>query len=92
MRIQNQKPLSDVHKEQQAQAQEKANIKKVPTLGTDMQEVAELTAYVLLDTTAVAELAALLLEDTTATGEVLAMTLEKIVELETRIKQLEGGN
>ena len=92
MRIQNEKPLSVVRKEQQAQAQEKANIKKVPILESDVQEVAEMTSYVLLDTTAVAELAAILLEDTTASGEVLAMALEKIVELESRIGQLEGGN
>lgn len=92
MKIYNVEKLSIVQERKQEEKQREQNIEKVPNLETDVQEVAELTAYALLDTSAVAELTALLLEDSTATGEVLAMALEKIVELETRIEQLEGGN
>ena len=91
MLIQNTKPLSQVQQENDVQEQKETNIKKVPTIETDVQEVAETTAQVLTDTTMVAELAAILLEDSTATAEALAMALEKITELESRIKLLEGG-
>lgn len=92
MRIQNEKPLSKVQQEKREKVKRESNIEKVPTIEMDVQEVAEMTAYVLTDTTMIAELAAILLEDSTATAEVLAMTLEKIVELESRIEQVEGGN
>lgn len=91
MRIQNKTPLSQIQKENREKEQWENNVKKVPAIENDVQEVAEITAYVLEDSTMVAELAAILLEDSSVTAEVLAMTLEKITELETRIKQLEGG-
>ena len=91
MRIFNQKPISEVRKENKEKEVRESNITKVPIIENDVQETAEMTAYVLEDSAMIAELAAVLLEDSSATAEVLAMALEKINELEARLEQLEGG-
>lgn len=91
MKIYNEKPLSQVQKENKENEQTEANVKKIPNIEIDVQEVAEITATVLTDSSMVAELAAIILEDSTATAEALSMALEKIVQLESRVLQLEGG-
>lgn len=64
---------------------------KVPTIEADISAVAETAARVLIDTNEIAEFASFLLIDSTFTAEALANVLEKNIELENRIKKLEGG-
>lgn len=91
MKIQNVEKLSIVQARSKLEKIREKNIDKVPMIESDVQEVADMTAYVMEDSAMIAELANILLEDSSVTAEVLVILLEKITELEARTEQLEGG-
>lgn len=78
MRIHNQKPLSQVQKEKDKKQKQEESIGKVPSLETDVSEVAQTAAYVLMDAM--------------ATAETVAMLLMEVENLKQEVNVLKGGN
>lgn len=91
MRIQNQKPLFDVHQEQQAKEERERRIDDIPVIKDDQEVIAETIDYTLQDVEAVAETVTLNAEDLAITADTVNTLLGIITDLQTRVTALENG-
>ena len=78
MKLHNQKALSEVQKEDDLKEAREQSIGKVPGIETDVSEVAQTAAYVLVDAM--------------STAETVAMLLLEVESLKEELNTLKGGN
>ena len=91
MRIQNERPLSDVRQEQQAKQMREKNIDDIPAIKDDQEVIAETIDYTVQDVEAVAETVTLNAEDLAVTADTVNALLGIIEDLQMRVVALENG-
>lgn len=93
MRIQNEKPLSEVQQEQQTKQERERHIDGIPVIKDDQEVIAETIDFTVQDVEAVAETVTLNAQDLAITADTVNTLLEIISDLQMRVVALEkGGN
>lgn len=91
MRVQNEKPLSDVQKEQQTKKEREQHIDNISAIKDNQEVIAETIDYTVQDVEAVADTVTLNAQDLAITADTVNALMLIIADLQTRLTALENG-